>query len=220
MNLQVVPDNVFSGVVTLVCPTNLPTNTTCTFSSATVNVTPGTPAPFSVTFQTTGQINPINTMIPRFPASSGRPPNCAALGRLRRDCGNPAGVHMDGAQARKLSPADCRRRWLETLASARDASFRADRPGRCGPRRLQKGLHGARFHARGADKHGHHRQCSKCVTRHLHHAQRRHALNSKPRKTGRADSLKVDDAAVIAVGHAPPSLRLLRAARSARSDFR
>ncbi len=74
MNLEVVPDNVFSGVVTLVCPTNLPTNTTCTFSSPTVNVTAGTPAPFTVTFQTTGQINPINTMIPRFPAGSGRPP--------------------------------------------------------------------------------------------------------------------------------------------------
>jgi hypothetical protein len=54
MNLQVVPDNVFSGVVTLVCPNNLPTNTTCTFSAPTVNVSPGTPATFQVTFQTTG----------------------------------------------------------------------------------------------------------------------------------------------------------------------
>jgi hypothetical protein len=71
MNLQVVPDNVFSGTVTLVCPTNLPTNTTCTFSTPSVNVTPGTPAPFQVTFQTTGLINPINTRllnIPRFPS--------------------------------------------------------------------------------------------------------------------------------------------------------
>lgn len=57
-NLQVVPDSVFSGTVTLVCPGNLPTNTTCAFSSPTVNVTPGTPAAFSVTFQTTGILNP------------------------------------------------------------------------------------------------------------------------------------------------------------------
>ena len=71
MNLQVVPDNVFSGTVTLVCPANLPTNTTCTFSTPSVNVTPGTPAPFQVTFQTTGLINPINTRLltlPRFPS--------------------------------------------------------------------------------------------------------------------------------------------------------
>lgn len=61
-NLQVVPDNVFSGAVALVCPGNLPTNTTCTFSAPTVNVTPGTPAAFSVTFQTTGIINPFGTM--------------------------------------------------------------------------------------------------------------------------------------------------------------
>jgi len=77
-NLQVVPDNVFSGSVTFVCPNNLPTNTTCTFSSPTVNVTAGKPTPFSVTFQTTGIINPfkpsmfpsqrIPPNIPRFPA--------------------------------------------------------------------------------------------------------------------------------------------------------
>lgn len=66
-NLQVVPDNVFSGTVTPVCPTNLPTNTTCTFSSPTVNVTAGTPAPFSVTFQTTGIINPLTSGVPLIP---------------------------------------------------------------------------------------------------------------------------------------------------------
>ena len=66
-NLQVLPDNVFSGGVALVCPGNLPTNTTCTFSSPTVNVTPGTPAAFSVTFQTTGIINPFGAAA--FPAS-------------------------------------------------------------------------------------------------------------------------------------------------------
>jgi DNA-binding beta-propeller fold protein YncE len=79
MNLQVVPDNVFSGVVTLVCPNNLPTNTTCTFSAPTVNVSPGTPATFQVTFQTTGLVNPINTMIPRFPSDWRRTPYFPAL---------------------------------------------------------------------------------------------------------------------------------------------
>jgi sugar lactone lactonase YvrE len=71
-NLQVVPDSVFSGTVTLICPNNLPTNTTCTFSSPTVNVTAGTAATFSVTFQTTGIINPLTTQMPFIPAV---PPN-------------------------------------------------------------------------------------------------------------------------------------------------
>ena len=63
-NLQIVPDSVFSGTVTLVCPNNLPTNTTCTFSSSTINVSAGKPVPFQVTFQTTGVINPIAGMAP------------------------------------------------------------------------------------------------------------------------------------------------------------
>jgi sugar lactone lactonase YvrE len=79
MNLQIVPDNVFSGVVTLVCPSNLPKNTTCTFSSTTVNVTPGTPAPFQVTFQTTGVVNPINTQAPRGPFNLPQVPRFPAL---------------------------------------------------------------------------------------------------------------------------------------------
>ena len=61
--MQIVPDNTFSGAVTLVCPTNLPQATTCTFTpmasnpppnTLVVNVTPGTPVPFSMIFQTTG----------------------------------------------------------------------------------------------------------------------------------------------------------------------
>ena len=70
--LQVVPDNTFSGAVTLVCPTGLPAGptgttgspTTCGISAGTsvvtplvntltLNVTAGTPAPFTLTFQTT-----------------------------------------------------------------------------------------------------------------------------------------------------------------------
>jgi hypothetical protein len=70
--LQVVPDNTFSGTVTLICPTNLPAGptgttgspTTCGITAGTsvttplvntlaLNVTAGTPAPFTLTFQTT-----------------------------------------------------------------------------------------------------------------------------------------------------------------------
>jgi sugar lactone lactonase YvrE len=65
--LQVVPDDTFSGPVTLICPSGsaLPLATTCGISSGTtvttplvpmltVNVSPNTPVPFNVTFQTTG----------------------------------------------------------------------------------------------------------------------------------------------------------------------
>jgi len=70
--LQIVPDNTFSGIVTLTCPTGLPvapagtigSPTTCGISAGTsvteplvntlaLNVTPGTAVPFTVTFQTT-----------------------------------------------------------------------------------------------------------------------------------------------------------------------
>ena len=52
-NFNIVPDAVFGGAVTIVCPPNLPALSTCTPSASTVTVTPGTPASFSVTFQTT-----------------------------------------------------------------------------------------------------------------------------------------------------------------------
>jgi sugar lactone lactonase YvrE len=69
--LQVVPDDSFSGAVTLNCPVALPTNTTCGISvgstvttplvaSLTVNVVRGAPVPFNITFQTTGP----NTKVP------------------------------------------------------------------------------------------------------------------------------------------------------------
>ncbi|MGH9734654.1 MAG: choice-of-anchor D domain-containing protein [Candidatus Acidiferrales bacterium] len=50
---NVVPDAVFGGTVAIACPADVPPLTTCTPSASTVSVTPGTPAPFSVTFQTT-----------------------------------------------------------------------------------------------------------------------------------------------------------------------
>lgn len=52
-NFNVVPDAVFGGDVNIVCPSGLPSLTTCTPSEGTVTVTPGTPASFSITFQTT-----------------------------------------------------------------------------------------------------------------------------------------------------------------------
>jgi sugar lactone lactonase YvrE len=59
--LQVVPDNIFTGTVTPICPGNLPTETTCTFMPTSVNVTtPGTAAPFSVAFMTTSRV-PVKT---------------------------------------------------------------------------------------------------------------------------------------------------------------
>jgi streptogramin lyase len=67
--LQIVPDDTFSGAVTLVCPsgTALPLATTCGISAGTtvttplvpmltVNVSPNTPVPFNVTFQTTSAV--------------------------------------------------------------------------------------------------------------------------------------------------------------------
>jgi hypothetical protein len=54
--LQVVPDNIFTGTVTFVCPGNTPMQTTCTFMPTSVTVTtPGTAVPFSVAFQTTSR---------------------------------------------------------------------------------------------------------------------------------------------------------------------
>ena len=67
--LQIVPDDTFSGPVTLLCPSgsSLPLATTCGISAGTtvttplvpmltVNVTPNTPVPFNVTFQTTSAV--------------------------------------------------------------------------------------------------------------------------------------------------------------------
>lgn len=52
-NFNVVPDAVFGGEVSIVCPTDLPPLTTCTPSQSAVTVTPGTAAPFSIKFETT-----------------------------------------------------------------------------------------------------------------------------------------------------------------------
>jgi len=75
--LQINPDTVFGGTVTLVCPANLPAETTCTFNSgSTMNitsltVTPNTPVPFSAVFQTTSRVPqpPPKTWLPFFPGT-------------------------------------------------------------------------------------------------------------------------------------------------------
>jgi sugar lactone lactonase YvrE len=103
--LQVVPDNTFSGPVTLICPTGLPAGptgttaspTTCGISAGTsvvtplvnqltLNVTAGTPAPFTVTFQTTSTAG---TQIP--PATT-----APSSRRVSRTVAFVPGSHHDG----------------------------------------------------------------------------------------------------------------------------
>jgi sugar lactone lactonase YvrE len=78
--LQIVPDDTFSGPVTLVCPRNLPTATTCTFTPSApnpppntlvVDVTAGTPLAFPVIFQTTGPQSTTPASIGFWPAIFG-----------------------------------------------------------------------------------------------------------------------------------------------------
>ena len=79
-NLQVIPDAIFSGSVTYVCPPAatinsttagfMPPYTTCTFSPTSQTISPGTAANFSVTFKTTyNYIPPGQTALPAAPAS-------------------------------------------------------------------------------------------------------------------------------------------------------
>lgn len=86
--LQIVPDDMFSGPVMLICPATLPTSTTCGISAGTtvttplvptlmVNVVAGTPLPFNVTFQTTAKGTPA-------PASVGVLPTIQQPGETNR----------------------------------------------------------------------------------------------------------------------------------------
>jgi len=52
-NFNIKPDAVFGGDVAIICPTNLPSLTTCTPNATMVTVTPGAAASFTVTFATT-----------------------------------------------------------------------------------------------------------------------------------------------------------------------
>jgi sugar lactone lactonase YvrE len=81
--MQVVPDNIFTGTVTFICPGNLPMQTTCTFTPATVNVTtPGTAVPFSVAFQTTSRV-PVKTGAAQ-PSGGGDAPGVRGTGSNSR----------------------------------------------------------------------------------------------------------------------------------------
>jgi sugar lactone lactonase YvrE len=83
--LQVVPDAVFAGTVTFVCPGNLPLQTTCSFSPASVNVTtPSTPVPFSVSFQTTSRV-PVKTVVLASKPSTGLGPRARSLELFRSE---------------------------------------------------------------------------------------------------------------------------------------
>jgi len=83
--LQVVPDAVFAGTVTFVCPGNMPPQTTCSFSPASVNVTtPGTAVPFSVSFQTTSRV-PVKTAAPFAKPSTGIGPRSRGFDLFRSE---------------------------------------------------------------------------------------------------------------------------------------
>src|SRR5580692_10589963 len=122
--LQIVPDNTFSGSVTLNCPTNLPSGpagsagipTTCGISAGTsvslplantltLPVTAGTAVPFNVTFQTT------TTSGKQFPASA-----AAAARRL----GVIAGFFFSrsGGSASSGGPGGPRNQAVRELAAA------------------------------------------------------------------------------------------------------
>ncbi len=81
-NFNVVPDAVFGGDVSIVCPSRLPSLTTCTPNEGTVTVTPGTPASFSITFQTT-----YNGVTGGFPSNGSLP-----AATMNRDRNGPAAL--------------------------------------------------------------------------------------------------------------------------------
>ena len=84
-NLQITPDATFSGTVTPACPLQLPQNTlTCAVNPATVSVTAGQAAPFTVTIGTGGPnatafVAPGPGKFPRQPISA---PLIAALSAI------------------------------------------------------------------------------------------------------------------------------------------
>jgi len=99
--LQIVPDDTFSGAVTLLCPSgnSLPLATTCGISAGTavttplvpmltVMVSPNTPVPFNVTFQTTSTV--ITT-----PGTVG-----PGIGENNRGSGQKSPAELDNASMR------------------------------------------------------------------------------------------------------------------------
>ena len=118
--LQIVPDDTFSGPVTLNCPATLPTSTTCGISagttvttpfvsSMTVNVVAGVALPFNVTFQTTAKGTPA-------PSNVGFPPTIRAPGGQSN---GPVGTTAQFAKFSALSASAA----LAILAAALSAIF-------------------------------------------------------------------------------------------------
>ena len=113
--LQVVPDNTFSGTVTLVCPTGLPaaptgvtaSPTTCGLAAGTSVTTPlvntlalpvtaGTAAPFTLTFQTT---TTAGTQIPPTPSTSAARRTGRAIALLSSSHDDSSGSSGSGSSA-------------------------------------------------------------------------------------------------------------------------
>lgn len=103
-NLQVMPDSTFADAVTFACPPpaprgimvngDVPPFTSCTISPASATVTPGTPVPFTVTFQTTlNFIPPPQAMV----VGGGHGPQSGA--------GDASGAPFDHIARRALFPA-------------------------------------------------------------------------------------------------------------------
>ena len=84
-NFNIAPDSVFGGDVTIVCPSDLPSLSACTPSASTVTVTPGSPAPFSITFQTT-----YNGVLGGFPTNGLVP--AVMIHRDRKTPGSPVTI--------------------------------------------------------------------------------------------------------------------------------
>ena len=118
--LQVVPDDTFSGPVTLNCPATLPTSTTCGISAGTtvttplvptmtVNVVAGVALPFNVTFQTTAKGTPA-------PSNVGFSPTIGASGG---ESNGPGGATARFARFPALNASAA----LAILAAALSAIF-------------------------------------------------------------------------------------------------
>jgi DNA-binding beta-propeller fold protein YncE len=80
-NLVTAPDQTFTGTVTLQCPANLPTSTTCVVNptTATWPTAPGAPQNFTAAFTTTKKTTSTIPRTPRFPS---RPVGLVAFGLL------------------------------------------------------------------------------------------------------------------------------------------
>ena len=134
--LQIVPDNTFSGVVNLVCPSNLPVSpagaigspTTCGLSSGTnvtepltttlaVNVVAGTPVAFNMTIQTTDTAGVQTQTPPTTPPPAARVASLAGLlaSGSNRGGGNTSGPSKQAHPAVSTMPASAKIKFFALL---------------------------------------------------------------------------------------------------------